>query len=106
MGYNSGYTVVYKFPLTALGNINIATYTFFFKYGYPIASREKNNRAIIVTQQEIGTISYYWYIGGYSFPYTIVPANSLGFTSGTYSNVARAVWNIGMNVDPYDYYFE
>jgi hypothetical protein len=32
-------------------------------------------RAIIVTQQEIGTINYYWYIGGYSFPYTIVPAN-------------------------------
>lgn len=51
-------------------------------------------------------MSYDWQIGGMNIPFTIVQANSLSFTSGTYQNNARAVWNIGMNTNPADYYFE
>lgn len=54
----------------------------------------------------MGSMNYDWSIGGINIPYTIVQANQLSFTSGTYQNNARAVWNIGMNTNPSDYYFE
>lgn len=49
IGYTGGYTLVYKFPLLANGDIDWSNYSYFFKRGYPAGSREKNNRAIIVT---------------------------------------------------------
>jgi len=106
IGYTGGYTLVFKYPLDSNGDVTFSSYVYFYKYGYPSASREKSNRALILTEQDMGTMNYDWYIGGSSIPFTTVPANSLSFTSGSYQTVARALWNIGMNTNLNDYYFE
>jgi len=105
IGVVSDFTLVYKISLTATGGVDFSNWVYFYKKGYPVGSREKDNRAIIVTNQDMGTMDYNWYIGG-SIPSVIVPANSLSFTSGGYMNAARAVWNIGMSGVLTDYYFE
>lgn len=46
---NGQWTLVLRYTLTSTGGVDFSNWLYFYKRGQPIGSREKNNRAIIVT---------------------------------------------------------